>query len=877
MRPAGNAFLERGVFLQALSVRLEAAGNGHGSLTFVGGDAGVGKTTLARKLCEIAGGGVRVAWGMCESLSTPSALGPVVEIAGVLDAAVARLFDDRRHRALAFRSCVGLLRQPNPAALLVVEDVHQADEATLDFFRFLGRRIADTTAVVIATYRDDEVGPDHALRVLLGDLATSPGVYRMTLPPLSEAAVRVMARESGLDAALLHRRTGGNPFFVAEILSSAEPDMPETVRDAVLTRASRLSAAARAALEACAIIGTRVEPWLLDRVAAPSPAAVDECLSRGMLQGTGAVLRFRHDLTRDAILRSIPLSKSLGLERAVLATLRASPLADRDPARLAHHAEAAGDEAGVQQYAPEAARRASALGAHREAAAQYARALRFAEGLSPEAMADLLERYAYQSFLIARFDDAVAAHERALRCRRTLGDPRSEGRSLCALSRMLWCEGRILEAEKRAREAVSVLERLPAGHELAMAYSAMTSVCMNAEDAEGTMSWGARALELAERLGNREVVIHALNSIGTMELVRGLPEGRKKLERSMALAHAAGLEEHVGRAYIHLGWAAARTRRFDLAPLLSAGLEYATERDLYLWRLWLLAYRSRLELDQGRWNAAADSAGFVVRYAERVTVQRIVALSVLALVRARRGDRDVRSLLDEARTLAQPTEQLQHLAPAAAAAAEAAWLEGDPGAIDAVTRQTFDRAVAAGDPWTLGEIGYWRWRAGLLREPPPGAAEPYPQMMTGAWQRAATRWREIGCPYEAALALAQSDDEEALRQALAAFRELGARPMAALVTRKLRARGVRKIARGPQGSTRANPAGLTARELEVLALLADGLSYQDMARRLYVAPKTVEHHVSRVLAKLGVTARGEAVREAARQGLVRFPGTPSRT
>ena len=434
-----------------------------------------------------------------------------------------------------------------------------------------------------------------------------------------------------------------------------------------------------------------------------------------------------------------------------------------------------------------------------------------------------------------------------------------------------------MEAERCAQQAVVLLERLPPSHELATAYSAMTSVCMNAGDAEGTVSWGARALELAKHLDNCEVIVHTLNSIGTMELLRGLPEGRDKLERSMALALEAGFDEHVGRAYIHLGWVAAQTRQFDLADRLAAGLEYATERDLYLWRLWLLAYRSRLELDQGRWNEAADSAAFVVRYAELVAVQRIPALSVLALVRTRRGDPDVWPLLDEARKLAQPTGQLQHLAPVAAATAEAAWLDGTLEAIDAATRATFERALEVRDPWTLGEVGYWRFRAGLLREPPPGAAEPYALMIAGAWQRASERWREIGCPYEMALALAQSDDEEALRQALDGFKRLGARPMAAVVTQKLRHLGVRSIPRGPRRSTQASPVGLTAREMEVLNLLGDGLSYQDIAHRLYLSPKTVEHHVSSVLSKLGVHTRGEAVKEAARRGLVHFPAMTSGT
>lgn len=553
----------------------------------------------------------------------------------------------------------------------------------------------------------------------------------------------------------------------------------------------------------------------------------------------------------------------------MLTALRSSPTTRDDLTRLAHHAEAAGDGEAVLEYAQEAARRAAALGAHREAAAQYARALRFADGLSLETQADLFEQRAYQCFLTAQGKEAIETQERAVECRRSIGDRRKEGDSLRALSRVLWCLGRISDAEKRAREAVALLEQLPAGHELAMAYSAMSSVCMNAEDADGTLTWGARALDLAERLDDSEVLIHTLNNVGTMELLRGVPEGQQKLERSLELARAAGLEEHVGRAFIHLAWAAGRTRRFDLMDRVTAGLEYSSERDLYLWRLWLVAHRSRLELDQGRWTDAAASAAFVAHYAHGESMSRIPALCVLALVRARRGDQDVWPLLDEALALGEPTRQFQHIAPVAAAKAEAAWLEGNSGAIDAATRATFERAIEVRDPWTIGELAYWRWHAGHLHEPPPGTAEPYALQIAGEWRGAADLWSKIGCPYEAALALADSHEEEALRRALEIFEGLGARPMVGVVARRLREMGIRGIPRGPRPSTRAHPAGLTSREIEIVSLITQGLSNLEIAKRSYISVKTVDHHVSSILSKLGVRSRVDVAREAMRFGLAR--------
>ena len=200
----------------------------------------------------------------------------------------------------------------------------------------------------------------------------------------------------------------------------------------------------------------------------------------------------------------------------------------------------------------------------------------------------------------------------------------------------------------------------------------------------------------------------------------------------------------------------------------------------------------------------------------------------------------------------------------AAARAEIAWLKGEPAAVLEATEEAFDLAVHAEAWWVVGELAYWRWRAGILEDVPPGAAEPYTLSIHGDWRRAAECWTELGCPYDAALALADGDDDGALRQALDRLQALGARPAAAIVARRLRERGIRGVPRGPRPSTRENPGGLTARELDVLALLAEGLRNAQIAERLVVSEKTVDHHVSAILRQLDVRTRGEASAEAAR-------------
>lgn len=246
----------------------------------------------------------------------------------------------------------------------------------------------------------------------------------------------------------------------------------------------------------------------------------------------------------------------------------------------------------------------------------------------------------------------------------------------------------------------------------------------------------------------------------------------------------------------------------------------------------------------------------------------VVALTQLGRLRARRGDPGAWPLLDEALELARPSGDVERLAPLAAARAEAAWLNGQPHAIAAETDGAWRLAIERRRIGMIGELALWRWRAGVRVDIQAKIPSPYALQIAGDWKQAAQAWRDLGCPYEAALALGDADDEDALRDALDQLHTLGARPAAAIVVRKLRKRGVRGVPRGPRPRTLENPAGLTARELDVLALLADGLRNAQIGERLVVSQRTVDHHVSAILRKLDVRTRTEAGAEAARLGLL---------
>ena len=828
-----------------------------GRLVVVGGEAGVGKTALLRRFCDAHP--ARVLWGACEPLRTPRPLGPFLDVAEATGGELADLVAGaaRPHEVAA--ALLGELR--GPPAVLVLEDMHWADEATLDVLTLLGRRVGATSALVLASYRDDELDRVHPLRIVLGELATSRAVTRLKLTPLSRAAVAELAEPYGVDPYELHRKTAGNPFFVVEALAAEAAGIPDSVRDAVLARAARLGPSGRALLEAVAVVPPQAELWLLEALAPEESEQLDECVARGMLQAHGSGVAFRHELARLAIEETVAPHRRVDLHRAALAALADPPVGAPDAARLAHHAEAAGDDGAVLRYAPPAAARAAGLGAYREAAAQYERALRFGDRLAPGERAELLEARSRACYVTDQNDAAIEAIEEALALRRGLGQPLAEGDDVRWLSQILWCPGYTSRAERAALDAVELLELQAPGPELAWAYANLAAAYSAAARGEEAVGWGKRALALAERLGETETAVHALATIGACE---GAAE---KLERSLERSLRAGLDEQVGRAFILVIGAGVEQRRHDLALRhLDAGIQFTSDRGLERDRLYLVAWRARMELDQGRWAEAADSAEAVLRVPRTSITPRIGALVVLGLVRARRGDPGWRSPLAEAWALGEPTGELPRFGYVAAARAEAAWLAGDPAAVAEAAEYALPHARERGWGRLVGELADWSRRAGLPVDTT-GVAEPYTLQLAGEWRRAAERWEEIGCPYEAALALAESADERDVRRAIDELQRLGARPAAKIVARRMRERGVRRVPRGPYARTRENPAGLTARELEVLALLAEGLRNAQIADRLVVSEKTVSHHVSAVLRKLDVASRGEAGAKAVRLGL----------
>ena len=807
-----------------------------GRFVAVLGEAGAGKTALVQAALADA------AWGWCEPLATPRPLGPFRDIARALWPGEPELgVPELRER---------LLDTPAP---LVVEDAHWVDEASADVLRFLGRRVAASGGLVVVTARD-ELAADHPLRRVLGDLGAA--VTRLEVPPLSPAAVASLV--TGVDPAEAYRLTGGNAFLVSQL---AGDRVAASVRDSVAARVARLGPAVRAAVELLSVVPGRAPVTLLGS----ERPALDEAVLAGLLRVDGTVVEFRHELVRLAVEQELGPARRQDLHATVLERLeREQPAAE--PAALAYHAWRADRPDLALRCELAAAAKAAGLGAHREAAAHYRRAASATPGaVRDPAGAGLWLTLSREEYLLGQDEAALDAARHAVSL--SGADPRRRAAAIGWLSRVSHPESRQL---RLAAEAVELLEPLGPSLELAAAVARLAMIRMIARDLDTAEQAARQALDLtatltragataAEPLGPADldpgegslagVQVAALQALGAARTLTGREPDARHLWEAIERARSAGLYDELGRAYANLVSAFGEARLYEPAATAGAeALDYFVARDLDGSAAYLRAWLARCRFEQGRWAEAERLAAAVP--AGRA-VATLAADCVRGRIRARRADPDAWPPLDRARELAERTGSLQRIAPVAAARAEARWLAGQPPDDD--LRDAYELAAGKRNAWAAGELGFWMWRHGLLDALPEFASEPYRLHAAGDPGAAAAAWTRIGCPYEAADAGADAADEDVVRSALAAFTGLGARPGRARAARRLRELGVRSIPRGPRAST--GPDGLTAREQEVLALVRSGDTDAEIAARLHLSTRTVEHHVSAVLRKTGARTR----------------------
>ena len=849
--------LEREDALAALTGAHASAARGEGRVVILTGEPGIGKTALVTRFLDDLDR-AHVLLGTCDDLSVPRPLGPIRDLSGAASPALAEAIANGAPAHDVQTLLVEELELPPRPTVLVLEDVHWADDATLDSITVLGRRIASLPALLVLTFRAGEVPSGHPLHAALGAMPAAQLDF-VELAPLSEHAVAELA---GDVASEVYAASGGNPFYVNELLASRDSTaLPRSVATAVVGRAARLDQPARQLVELVSLVPTRTPTWLLDAVMPGWAEAAEEPERRQLLSVNATHVRFRHELARNAIAANVSVAAGRRLHEQIVGALVAS---DADPALIVHHAEAAGLDDVVAAHVLVAARRAAALGSNRQAYSHYRRAADFAADLPAVERAKLLEELTAVAYLVNRLDQAFPAIEEAIRIYRMTGDREAVGRCTRVLSRLHWFAGDGDLAWAKAKEAIAILEPLGEGAELARAYSGLSQHAMLAQDIGQALVWGHRALELAARIGDERTRANALVNLGTSRAQLDHSDIQPLLD-AHAIADASREREEAGRALGNLAFTLMTWAQPEPAErYMQRAIEYGTEHEVQT----IVGYGEMtlawLKLRRGRWEEAEQAARRGLERGE--TVVQLLARTVLTELAVRRGDDDAESRLAELAVRADRAGDLQRLTPVLELRVDWALTRGGPMPLD-----RFEQLVQKYEPrggltgWGRARVAAWAAVAGF--DLPGDDGSPlFAAMARCDWTEAARCFGEVGWTYDQALMLSLRDDEASLTQAIDTARELGAEPLVRRAGGRLRELGL-SVPRGPRQATRANPAGLTARQLEVLSLLAAGLANAEIAERLVVSQRTAEHHVAAVLAKLGAANRWEAVRRAAELGL----------
>jgi DNA-binding CsgD family transcriptional regulator len=846
------ALLERDVQLAALEEYARDASEGLGRLVLVTGEAGIGKTSLAETF-RTSHPEVRWLWGACDGGFTPRPLGPLHEIATDVGGRLRALYDDGADRNELFAEFTALLAADRGTVGVIVEDLHWADEATLDWLAFVARRVGRTRSLVIATYRDDELGADDLLPAMIGRIAAHGSTRRITLPPLTLRGVAELGTDA--DAGAVHALTGGNPFLVCEVLADSSGEVPPSVSDVVRTRLLRHSGPAQRMLAGAAILGRPATARVLASVTGVPADALDECLASGTLVDQGSTFGFRHELTRRAVEQGVPRVRATELHRAALTVLSREGAGS---ARLAHHAELAGDADAAVQHGHRAGIEAAALGSNREAVLQFGRALRHLPPDQSTLRADLLDAAADAFGLMDRWEESAAHREQAVELRRGLGEREALARSLRLYTIALWRLVRGEEEQAAADELLALVQDAPDSTEKAAAlYTCAFGDLVEPSRRRPMYDQAMAILDAQEDLALRSSLLCAL----ACDEVENGRDGLTLMEQSLATAQRSGSPADIARQYTNLYTLGAAQLQLDAYDwVYEEGMAFALDHDAYTYTNCLRSVRGGVLLRRGR-HAEVLALTATNEDGPTSPVNRLSVLRSKAAAAIRLGDPDGPDLLDELWDLAGRNGQPGYLLEAARVVLEGAWLLDEPGRI---TEQvlTIGTDSTATDPHAFGEVAVWLKRLGHVETITDPLPSPYALEAAGDGVAAARAWADLGCSFDQATCLAFTGDPASMREALDLYLRIEAPAAAVQVRRMLGALGVR-VGRGRNARTQKHPAGLTVREAEVLDGLVDGLTNAQIAARLVVSPRTVDHHVSAVLAKLGATNRAEAVERAA--------------
>lgn len=861
--------IEREEFLSALNRGFKNASLGEGHCFFIKGEAGIGKTFLVKTfLKEIEDESVQYI-GACDSLFTPRPLAPLYDLALQINEDWVAEIETISSRTELFTKFVRGVTHTLRPVIVVFEDIHWADEATLDFVKFFARRISRTKCLFILTMRDEEIGRQHSLRNIFGDLA--PDTFtRLELTPLSRGAVQKLADEKGYDGENLYNVSGGNPFYVNEILASYSPGIPENVKDSILSVYNRLGEEAKNVWQFLSIIPEGLEITRLYDIDEAWDEAIGSCIAMRILVIKNNKIYFKHELYRRTIESSLSPFKRIALNKNLLQLLLVPFEETGEIEKIVHHAKNANENKLVVQYAPLAAKQAASVGAHVEASKLFLTAIEYSEENDIEQLVKFYEDYAYECYLTGQIKEAIIYAKKALNILNEKNDLEKIANCIRLLSRLWWINGNRKKAEEYAGKAIETLHQHSPSRAKAMALSNMSQLKMLSDQSDECIRWGEEAISMAKELSDPETLSHALNNVGTvyMRKDKTRAKGLEFLQQSLQIALKNSFEEHAARAYTNLGSNAVEMKDYEFAKkIIEEGNQYCEERNLESWFNYLLVYTARLNLETGNWNEAFYLAGSLIKKEEQTPIVKIGALVIVAIIKMRQGEDDILPLLTEAKEKAFESMEQQRIIPALVAMLEYEWLKGSR----IIQKKELDHAIDlirhTGNKYENGEFCYWLFKSRKEVVQTPEVYKGYEVSTKTQALSAAGVWEQLGCPYEQALLLFEGTEDDK-RKAIAIMQKLGASAVYEKLKMQMRSAGIKKIPRGLRQSTKTNPAQLTNRELDVLHLLKNGTQNKEIAQTLFISPKTVDHHISSILFKLDVSSRSKAVTEAARLGIL---------
>jgi DNA-binding CsgD family transcriptional regulator len=862
--------IERAGFLASLQTEFQRMAAGEGHCIFVSGEAGIGKTSLVKAFCKELKNRCNIYQGSCDALFTPRPLAPLYDILLQMRNDLPEPGSEGTDRTVFFTRFIQELNNQKDACLIVFEDIHWADEATLDFIKFLARRITQLRCLFILTYRGEEIHSNHPLRNLLGQL--NPDSFtRLQLPPLSRQAVEKLAGEKGYNGEDVYSISGGNPFYVNEILASYSTGVPDNIKDSILSVYNRNDGITKQIWEILSVLPTGFEVKYLERLEPSYAAALEKCLDLRILVPKEGLISFKHELYRRTIESSLSPLLRVALNKKILDLLLEDFEENLETERIIHHAKNANEYDLVVHYAPLAARQAASLGAHEEARKLYYSAIEYYQGNDKDRLIQFYEPYAYECYLTNRGREAIIYQERSLKILKEKNDPERIGNCLWFLSRLWWFDGNRKHAEKYAGEAIAVLADQAPSRVKAMAFSNMSQLNMLAGQTVECISWGEKAIAMARELNDEETLSHALNNVGCVKnkIRSSQQEGHDLLQQSLEIALRNSYHEHAARAYANQLHNAIETKDYPLAKkIVAEGICYCDERDLNSWACYMQSCESRLKLETGHWSDAARIGDNLLQYEDQARIVKMVALVVVATIKMRKGEPDALPLLLEAKEKALKAMELQRIIPAMVALLEYEWITGEPLIEKGVLDTTLIMIGQMGQIYETNEFAFWLSKARRQSIPQKEVFEGYETDTVKKAQKAAAWWERAGCPYLQALALFEGEEEDK-RKAITIVHGLGARAVYEKMKLEMRGSGIKSIPRGIRRTTQSNPALLTDRELGVLQLLKEGIQNKEIAARLFISAKTVDHHISAILFKLEAKSRIIAVQEAIRLEIIK--------